>query len=72
MSLLSALGLMTHGEHEETDKLIEDYGLRVSPRDKHGIDGMPKALKAQLNKELRTLIKFYIHLAKFDADGGQE
>jgi hypothetical protein len=53
-------------EQEPADKLLEDYSLRVSPKDKHSLDSMPKPLKAKMNVEIRLLIKFYAHLAKFD------
>ena len=64
MSIFNLLGL---GHTEECpEKLLDDYSLRISPRAKQSIEHMTKPLKGKMNQDIRGVIAFYAHMAKFN------
>lgn len=64
MSLFSLFsGLDTE---EQTEKLVEEFSLRISPTDKHELDKLPKHYKKILNAAIRKTIRFVVHVSKFE------
>jgi hypothetical protein len=55
---------------EDPDKVLDDFSIRITPRTKHGLGGMPKWLKEEMNRDLRRVMLGYIHMSEFKGDVG--
>jgi len=57
---------MTNAERLETDKLTEEFTLRIPAVTKIGIDRLPKHLKRRLNERILITMAQVLHEAAFD------
>lgn len=62
MKVLQLIALMDIPD--DSDKLVEEICIKVTPTDKHTWESMPREIKCECLKDMRKTLRGYGHMSK--------